>query len=133
MTKNFRAFEKKNKRYLDNFLISMSGNIHECFADSSHSYNRDLSLVKNEPVDAVLEQWTGYLDVNDIKIFENDIVKGSVFDFQDPTISFIIYREHGFYVKDERFGYEGECLWNWNNLEVIGNRNLNPELLEAKK
>lgn len=39
MTKNFRAFEKKNKRYLDNFLISMSGNIHECFADSSHSYN----------------------------------------------------------------------------------------------
>ncbi len=33
----------------------------------------------------------------------------------------IVWRGCGFWVEDEDFGYEGENLWRWEEMEVIGN------------
>lgn len=91
-----------------------------------------------------LMQFTGLKDKNGRKIYEGDIVKAKFINYaydeidspNEPKyidkISFVEFRNHGFWVNDESFGYEGENLWNWNEMEVIGNIYENPELLNDK-
>lgn len=85
-------------------------------------------------------QLTGDKDKNGNLIWEGDIVKRKklVFDFDKAEdedhkyveeISYVKFSGHGFWVDSEGFGWEGEDLWSWNRMEVIGNVYENPELL----
>lgn len=73
-------------------------------------------------------QFTGLLDKQGKEIYEGDIVKRIELDIEE--ISFIKYTNHGFKIDREYFGYEGEGLWDWNEIEIIGNIHQNPELLK---
>lgn len=87
-----------------------------------------------------LMDFTGRFDKNGNKIFEGDIVRRMAdrFDYNKPEeeehwkeeeISYIEFRNNGFWVKDEDMGYEGENLWDWEQMVVIGNIYENPDIL----
>jgi len=88
-----------------------------------------------------LMQYTGKTDKVGWPIYEGDIVQRTklVLDLDQPDYdelveekqqSVIVWRGKGFWVEDEGFGFEGEDLWDWDEIEVIGNIYENPELLK---
>ncbi len=91
------------------------------------TYKKDITDPANS------QQFTGRLSKNGLPIFEGDRVKiikikiklnsdeDSDMDWVKIEYTSIIeYRDHGFWVKDEHFGWEGEELWDWEDMEVIG-------------
>lgn len=126
----FKAYDLDKKKWVEDFYINEDGDIFTIDFDDfgpTHEYVRS----------AILVRATGSKDKHGRMIFEGDIVKGSRWlDNRDPEkqkISFIVYKQRGFWVDEESFGYEGEDLWSWQNIEVIGNKWDNPELLEVVK
>lgn len=128
----FKAYDNDKKEWIDDFYIDIYGNVFDFGIDD----RLDIVLV-SDPINATLVRATGLKDKHGRMIFEGDIVKGSRWlDNRDPEkqkISFIVYKQSGFWVDEESFGYEGEDLWSWQNIEVIGNKWDNPELLEEMK
>lgn len=79
-------------------------------------------------------QYTGMKDRYEKDIFEGDIVKWEdEYRYKEKSgISQIIWEGTEFNISGSNFGYEGEDLIGWENLEVIGNIFENADLLEKK-
>ena len=130
----FRAWDDLNKKWMLGYEypnlggFSMMG---EVMAFGEYKAMLDSFSLENWHI-IKLMQFTGLQDKNKKDIYEGDVVKRTIvkFDFELPDgetcfvseeISVIIYRNHGFWVESESFGYEGEGLWKWDEMEVIGN------------
>jgi len=128
----FRAWDPKNKKFaFEGFHVTGEVSLF----DLLQVYSLE-ELVKLE-----VTEWTRVKDIHGKDIYEKDIVKitHERFDWDKPDgeemyleeeISYIEFVGHGFWIHDESFGWEGEKLWNWNRLEVIGNLYENPELIK---
>lgn len=91
-----------------------------------------------------LMQYTGLKDVNDVEIYEGDIVDFTFFDHYDNGTNYkgVVKYRSGIYEiwknnDSEFFGSDGPFILNFawlqtEEFEVIGNIYENPELLEEK-
>jgi len=94
--------------------------------------------------DVELLQWTGFKDVGGVEIYEGDIIERQGNEsFRDMSLNsrgYVIFEDGAFTVERR----EHKVLWNkgkylpyldwpneaFENCKVIGNKSLNPELLE---
>lgn len=105
-----------------------SEKMHTCI-EVSPFHVGDCDRLRWNKNDVILMQYTGLKDKNDKEIYEGDIVEGGPYLSKSKTKSHIVYQFNQFKVKDEFIGWEGEGLWYWDEIEVIGNIYENPELL----
>lgn len=107
----------------------------------AHTLAEIPNIIKEFTSDIIALQFTGSRDRNGNKIYEGDIVKTVELDWEhdeddkdktEPRISFVTYLNNRFWIDAEYFGWEGEGLWDWSLIEVIGNIYENPDLIPLK-
>lgn len=65
--------------------------------------------------DITLMLYTNRRDKHGNKIYDQDIVSWN------GKLSKVVYKGTGFWIDAESFGDEGEDLWDWDEIEVVGN------------
>ncbi len=84
-----------------------------------------------EVIPSTRGQSTGLTDVNGVKIFEGDIVRTNL-DYQLHTVEYVAENWYSYLfvnVKDNTV----DCLYEYDDIEVVGNIHDNPELLEVSE
>ena len=92
------------------------------FAD----WNMPRTMHAVEVIADTVGQYTGLTDRNGNKIFEGDIVNILT---ENEEIGIIVYEDGGFVVRADKFSVDFINNINGTDVEVIGNKYDNPELL----
>jgi uncharacterized phage protein (TIGR01671 family) len=126
----FKAWDNKNKRWLDAFFVNQNGEVYSFSVDNSHNYQIGACIINHRNlVDATLCRSTGHKDIRGNIIFEHDILK----DYM-KRISFVKYRpDYAMFMQQDTQGFQGGFEWkNEKGFEIIGNIFENKNLLENK-
>ena len=79
--------------------------------------------------DIYIMQYTGLKDKNGVEIYENDLIKGDLYDSRLPTMGEVVFDEHfSFYANKNEAG--NTPLHRITNIKIIGNIYENPELVD---
>ena len=126
----FRGKRADNDQWVNGFYAHELQGGHFISADEGAWYDGPM-LSYVEVIPETVGQYTGLDDKNGVKIFEGDILRGSMVNL------IVAYEGAGFvaYWMDHDYGYGTEKMWC--NLveggEVIGNIHDNPELMGDAK
>lgn len=101
----FRIWDIKAKKYI------MTGSLYACEGVSSLSQPFDRNFI--------IEQYTGMLDKNGVRIFENDIIE--INELNDKYKSTVIWSGFGWY--ESEYGMPFGALFDSEDVEVVGNAN----------
>ena len=116
----------KNEKGMLNDISSIKLDIKCIYYD-----NNDLFSYERKSFDEIeLMQYTGLKDKNGVEIYEGDIVRFTTGTF--TSIGIVGFWSGMFQVEDIEDDECTEILCYCDELEVLGNRFENPELLEAK-
>ncbi len=136
----------------NSFKIWLGNKMYGEFRISNPNDLRQLAtLIYSEKFEDVIYcQHTGRYDKFKKAIYQYDIVKCKkkhfkhldddyAGDYTEPIEDMIYYTEHysvivyrasGFWVDAEDFGWEGEGMWDWDEMESVGNIFENPDLYQ---
>ena len=130
----FRAWDNGNEIYLydvQDAYDMLSGLVkYDDGEDAEYDEGCFGSFLNNERYD--VEQYTGLKDANGKEIYEGDIVKSN-YKYAQPKTSQVIMEDGNSYILGEDLATGNEMLVSDHveEIEVIGNVHMNPELLEA--
>ena len=120
--KIYRGQRVDNGEWCYGSLIELGDRKYICFADKCHNI-MNAGALSFEVIPETIGQFTGFIDKNDKKIFERDIVlidgKRCIVVFENGC-----YYPMGAYVARSGFEYDKE------DYRIIGNIYDNPELLK---
>lgn len=132
----YRIWDKKQKKYLKDVVLSPDGSIHIIrFNEELNSLINEFYAKKGDILggdyadidytdwyginNCCIEKCVGVPDKNGTEIFENDIILTD----EAGWCGYVTYENGSFAIVDGKGGYS--LAPNWNRCEVIGNRNTN--------
>jgi len=123
----FRAWDEKNNYW----IYGDQPKNDDLFIENVNPKNNTIYEITHWK-DTILMQYTGVKDKNGKEIYEGDIVQIKYALSSNKGIVEYIHDKYSINSKkyDMFYDYNGEKIFSWNELEIIGNIYENPELLE---
>lgn len=128
---SFRVYDNQAKEYNGDkeVLLSSDNKIYKI-----HTVTGELQQLKPEALE--VESWIGLKDVDEIKIYENDIVR-AISNYSDDVLIIKKHKEGTWFLSTKDGDYRGSLVYlveeEGYRLKVIRNIHENKDLLGVKK